>query len=179
MPSDRPPLTQARLKELLHYDPETGYFTRLVSRNSSNAVAGSRAGSVDCRGYRVIQIDRRTYKEHRLAFVYMTGSFPPAEVDHINRDRVDNRWSNLRPATSQENHGNTGRRADNTSGHRGVTWDKRHQKWHAQGMCGGRRIHLGRYSDLEEAAAAAQAWREQHFGPFASAGHPDIPQVVS
>ena len=179
MPFNHPPLTQARLKELLHYDPETGYFTRLVSRNSNNAVVGSRAGRRDGKGYIQIGIDGVKRLAHRLAFLYMTGEIP-AVVDHVDRVRDDNSWRNLRPATPRENEGNKGLRADNTSGRRGVSWHRLTGKWVVQGRRDGRVIHLGLFTSLEEAAAAAQAWREENFGVFAaSAGHADPPSIVS
>jgi hypothetical protein len=160
-------LTQARLKELLHYDPETGVFTRLVSRNGNNALIGSRAGTPNSHGYTLIQIRGTKHRAHRLAFLYMTGEIPP-EVDHINRVKDDNRWDNLRPATKRENQGNVGLQSNNTSGHRGVSWDKRRGKWRAEGKYAGRVTHLGYYTSLEEAAAISQAWREKNFGVFAA-----------
>ena len=165
----KPALTQDRLKELLHYDPDTGVFTRRVSLNGNNAIAGSRAGSPDSKGYILIKIDGVLRRAHRLAFLYMTGGAPPEFVDHINRVKDDNRWVNLRPATSRENKGNVGLRRDNTSGHRGVSWDKRARKWMAFGTRDGRKIHLGYFDSLDGAAAAAQAWREESFGIFAAA----------
>lgn len=162
----KPLITQKRLKELLRYDPETGAFTWLVSV-ASTVPAGSIAGTAHNRGYWQIAVDRKLYLAHRLAFLYMTGSFPPDEVDHINRVRNDNRWSNLRPATAQENSTNQGLRQDNTSGHRGASWDCQRRKWQAKGTRGGRQFHLGRFDSLEEAAAVAKAWRENNLGEFA------------
>jgi hypothetical protein len=159
-------LTQARLKELLHYDPETGHFTRRVPRGGM--VVGSRAGKLNTSGHRQIRIDRRMYLAHRLAFLYMLGSFPTDCVDHINQVKDDNRWGNLRPATRQQNQGNKGLQRNNSSGHRGVSWDKRQGKWVAQGGRSGGRIHLGRFDSLEEAAAAARSWRTQTYGEFAT-----------
>lgn len=158
-------LTQARLKVLLHYDPETGHFTWRVTRNQT--AIGSRAGSPSGDGYIRIKVDGQLQRAHRLAFLYMTGEFPPNQVDHINRDRTDNRWENLRPATRRENEGNKGLRRDNTSGHRGVSWFKPAKKWAAYGYRNGRRVHLGYFASLEEAAAAAREWREENFGVFA------------
>jgi len=163
----KPELTQARLKELLHYDPETGVFVRRKSRRAD--LINTRAGATSSEGYCVIKIGTRAFKAHRLAFLYMTGAPPPAEVDHINRDRADNRWVNLRAATARENGGNKGPRRDNASGHRGVSWYKRGGKWRVQGKRNGRKKHLGYFSSLEEAAAVAKAWREEYFGKFAVA----------
>lgn len=160
-------LTQARLKELLHYDPATGVFTWLVSRGRS--LAGSRAGSFDAEGYRRIGIDGRDYAAHRLAFLYMVGEFPPADVDHANRTPGDNRWGNLRPATRRENVGNVGLRRDNTSGYRGVSRNRRNEKWQAYGALDGLKIHLGYFDSISEAASVAKKWREENFGIFAAA----------
>jgi hypothetical protein len=99
----------------------------------------------------------------------MSGSLPPADVDHINREKGDNRWVNLRLAARWENTGNAGLQSNNTSGHRGVTWDKWAGKWLARGMRDGRNKHLGYFDSLEEAAAAAQSWQSENFGPFAGA----------
>lgn len=165
-PKTRPPLTQSRLKELLHYDPETGHFTWCGPPRRGITV-GARAGCYDRMGYRVISLRGRPYKSHRLAFLFMTGAFPSAEVDHINRVPSDNRWTNLRVATRRDNEANKGLMGNNTSGYRGVSWSRTNRKWRAYGKCGGPRIHLGYYSSLEEAAAVAQHWREENFGEFA------------
>ena len=90
-------ITQSELKELLNYDPATGVFTWLVSRG--RVKASSVAGHVHSRGYIVIMVDGRRHLAHRLAFVYMTGTFPDDQVDHINEIKADNRWINLREAT--------------------------------------------------------------------------------
>lgn len=95
-------LTQDRLKELMRYDEETGILTRRVS-TSSNARAGDIAGSKDKDGYLVIRIDKKLYRAHRLAFLYVYGRFPEEFTDHINGIRDDNRISNLREVTRQEN----------------------------------------------------------------------------
>ena len=163
----KPALTQDRLKELLHYDPETGAFT--WARSTSNRAApGTIAGSRSRGDYVRITIDRRRCLAHRLAFLYMTGEYPPGSVDHVNRDRQDNRWGNLRPASASENEANKGLRRDNSSGHRGVCWHKPLGKWVAGGRLAGRAIHLGVFSNLAEAAAAAKAWREKVFGAYAT-----------
>jgi hypothetical protein len=116
---------------------------------------------------------------HRLAFLYMAGSLPAADVDHINRGKDDNWWGNLRPASRSENMANTPARRDSTSSRRGVSWNKRLRKWAAYGQRDGRQFHLGLFTVLEEAAAAAQKWREEHFGIFAATGQPSSDPVAS
>ncbi|MCK9994454.1 MAG: hypothetical protein Dbin4_02974, partial [Alphaproteobacteria bacterium] len=98
-------LTQSRLKELLHYDPDTGVFTRRV-QTSSNARVGDVAGCLHPEGYRHIQIDGKRYAAHRLAWLYMTGEWPTNQLDHLNGVRDDNRWGNLREATHGQNQQN-------------------------------------------------------------------------
>lgn len=166
MPTDRPPLTQERLKELLHYDPETGHFTwRVASRAGP---AGTPAGSRHCRGYIEVGVDGASYLAHRLAFLYMTGGAPKSCLDHADRDRTNNSWGNLREASYAENAWNSKLRPTNTSGFRGVTWDKCKQKWMAQSKLRRRHVFLGYFDVLEEAAAVAEAWRKEHHGEFYS-----------
>jgi hypothetical protein len=100
-------LTQARLKQLLDYDPETGVFTWRVNRGGA-AKAGTRAGCPTPFYYRVIRIGGRSRREHSLAWLYVHGHWPADELDHINRVRDDNRIANLREVTHAENMQNTG-----------------------------------------------------------------------
>ena len=161
-----PPLTQARLKELLHYDPETGVFTWRVPRGKVKA--GDTTGCPDTHGYLVVGVDRKLHRAHRLAFLYMTGGWPDAsaDVDHINGDRSDNRWVNLRLASRTQNNFNSGLRRNNSSGKRGVHWNPTLQKWRATGRLVGKNVHLGCFDSLEEAATTAEAWRQEHHGDF-------------
>lgn len=114
-------LTAERLRKLLHYDPETGEFTRLHDRGK-RFKAGSVSGCLDhSTGYWRVRIDDCLYHGHRLAFLYMTGEWPKHEVDHMNGRRSDNRWSNLRDVASSVNQQNQRRaRADNKCGDLGV-----------------------------------------------------------
>ena len=148
-------VTQARLKELLDYNPDTGVFTWRVSRGSVKS--GSVAGSENSEGYLQIRIYGKPYRAHRLAWLYTHGEFPTGQLDHINRVRTDNRISNLRAATNAENTQNRSKRSDNTSGVIGVSWHKRIGKWLAHIKLNGRLKHLGYYGTIEEAAAARAA----------------------
>lgn len=108
-------ITAARLREMLNYDLETGIFTwlkRATPRIKIGDVAGTRSKT---EGYIHIQVDGSVYCAHRLAILYVTGEWPPHEVDHWNSVRDDNRWSNLRPATKRQNMQNK-RRAGSNNG---------------------------------------------------------------
>jgi len=146
-------ITQAELQQLLHYDPNTGVFTWRVRRGGT-ARPGARAGILDNRGYRILQINKKLYKAHRLVWLYMTGSFPTKHLDHINGIPDDNSWSNLREATVAENGQNRKVSKNNTSGYTGVGWHKKSQKWNASIWINQRYIYLGRYDTPEEAARA-------------------------
>ena len=166
MPDTKIELTQDRLKELLRYCPRTGNFTRLVTR-SGNAKAGSLAGALAVRGGIVIRIDGKDYHAHRLAYLYMTGAFPAAgmEIDHIDRDATDNRWCNLRLATSSQNNHNTGVRKNNTHGYKGVS--RVGNRWTARIRLNWKKYYLGCFATPEEAHAAyVKAAKEMH-GEFA------------
>lgn len=156
-------LTQARLREVVIYDPEDGAFTWAKSR--SGCAAGRSAGSIASNGYWRIKIDRREYGAHRLACLYMTGSMPET-VDHINGIRTDNRWSNLRPATQKQQTAN--RRARASSGVKGVSWQKHASKWRSSIMVEGKSVHLGYFASKDEAGAAYFAAAREHFGEFAT-----------
>lgn len=147
-------LTQARLKELLDYDPETGVFTWRVSPNVKIS-PGSRAGTVQHRcGYRYIGIYRRQYQEHRLAVLYTAGSWPELQVDHINGDPGDNRITNLRQCTPGENQQNRRLKSKAASGFVGVSLRSTTGKWQAAICAQGRQVYLGVFQDKSDAIAA-------------------------
>ena len=158
-------LTQARLKELLDYDPETGVFVWKVSRSRKRA--GSVAGSKHSAGYINIRIDGPKYLAHRLAWFFTTGKWPREQIDHINCVRADNRFENLRESSPGENARNSLLDARNTSGAKGVSWDATHGRWKAQIMVNGARVYLGYFDHVEDAAAAyadASARLHKDFG---------------
>jgi len=159
-------LTAERLRQLLHYDPETGVWTWRVSR--SPARASDVAGSVFNDGYRYICIDYRSYGAHRLAWLWMTGLFPPAEIDHINLDRVDNRWNNLRAATQTQNKQNTSTHKGSWTGVKGVSLRRSKQgrcsaAWLVQIQANGKTHCRTCHGTLDEAAGVyAKLGKELH-----------------
>ena len=144
-------LTQARLKELLHYNPETGVFTWKVTMRGVKL--GSIAGGISCYKYTQIKLDGVQYKAHRLAWLYMAGGWPD-QIDHINQVRTDNRWLNLRNVTQRENQKNKALRKDNATGLAGVSWHKINKKWMSHIKVDGKRIYLGYFTDKFEAICA-------------------------
>lgn len=148
-------LTQERLQELFTYSPSTGHFVRRMARG--NKAKGSIAGRTSARGYVEISVNHKLYKAHRLAFLYMTGSFPPHEVDHENHVKHDNMWGNLRRATRTENNRNASKRRDNASGVTGVHWCATDNRWKVQIQHKRKRISGGYFSDFFEAVCSRKA----------------------
>jgi hypothetical protein len=152
----RPELTAEYLRSILDYEPETGIFTWKVSP-STKVKVGDVAGSVNGRGYLQIRIQSRPHKAHRLAWLYTYGEWPKDQLDHINRNRSDNRISNLREVTNKQNGQNRSKYSHNTSGHPGVYWHKQGSKWVACIAHNYKQIYLGYFENLEEAIAARKA----------------------
>ena len=159
-------LTSNHLKKLLNYDPTSGEFRWRVSRGcmSCNVVAGR----VMKDGYRRILIDSQPYVASRLAWFYVHGYWPGRDLDHKNRIRSDDRIENLREATASQNNANSKLRCNNTSGYRGVSWNRRKGKFRAYVSVDRKQIHLGFFYIVERAAAVAKLARIEHFGEFSS-----------
>jgi len=167
-------LSQKTLKELLHYDPDTGaltwkyrhreYFESLKSFRSFNIRwRGREAGTTNRNGYVDIDIFGKKYRSSRLIWFYMHGRWPKDQIDHINHIRDDNRFINLREATNQINSHNQKLAKNNTSGHCGVGWYKPNNKWQAGIMISHEQIYLGRFDSIE-AAICARKTAEVKYG---------------
>jgi len=149
-------LTQERLKELLHYNAETGVFSWII-RPSNRVKIGEISDNVQkSTGYQRIRIDGELYGSHRLAWFYMTGRWPNKQIDHINHNRSDNRFNNLREVTCQENSKNTSISKNNKSGMNGVFWEKRACKWRVEIKINYKNIFLGYFTDKQEAIVARE-----------------------
>jgi len=146
-------LTHAKLKELLTYDPDTGQFTRNVGKN-----AGKQAGYQNINGYVYVYVDGTEYGAHRLAWYYVHGKWPDHDIDHKNRVKNDNRIENLRDVDESTNLLNQGLSKANKSGVRGVSWSKDRQLWIVHRSEKGKRIYVGAFHDLEEAATEAKKY---------------------
>lgn len=145
-------LTLSRALELLRYEENTGNLIWIISR--AGKLKGSIAGGDDGRGYIKIRIDRRDYRAHRLCWLITKGRWPKGEIDHKNGNRSDNRLSNLREVTGQENSKNLSRSKANTSGRTGVCWHKASGKWQARIKVDGRYVSLGVFDSIIDAADA-------------------------
>jgi hypothetical protein len=177
-----PDITQEQVRSLLDYDPETGAFTWL--RRDSDDIgdkifngrfAGKRADTMREDGYTRIRptVDgvTRSYQAHRLAWLYIHGTFPENEIDHINRNRSDNRIVNLRPATSAENKRNAPARKTNKSGYKGVVDASAvnpSKPWCAYIQIDKKNRNLGYFSTKQEASAAYKAAALSLHGEFAN-----------
>jgi hypothetical protein len=154
-------LTAERLREVLHYDPETGVFTW-----KSGPFAGCSAGCVNKSGYLVIRVNRRLFLAHRLAWLHMTGEWPNGNVDHKGGDKRNNRWSNLREASNEMNNQNQRRaHADSATGFLGIYLHKASGRYAASIHANGKKVSLKTYETPEEAHAAyLSAKRRLHEG---------------
>lgn len=164
-------LTQQRVRELLDYDPATGLF-RWKKRTSNRVKIGDVAGVKGVNGYIYLAIDNYRLLAHRVVRLYVFGDWPRDQIDHINRDRSDNRLENLRLASVSDNACNGRLRSTNTSGFRGVSLIKKNTKrpWLAQIVKDGRQYGLGYYATKEEAYDAYRRAAAELHGRFASDG---------
>lgn len=147
---------QAELRRLFNYSPSTGLVTRRV-RTANRHVVGEIVGTPGGRGYLQVTVYSRKYPLHCLIWCWLYGTWPTTDIDHKNRDRADNRKVNLRLTTRSENNHNSGLSRRNTSGHKGVCWDKARQQWIAHITTDGKQIFLGRFTDPELAGASYRA----------------------
>lgn len=158
-------LSAARLRELLHYDPETGVF-RWNQTRCGRAMAGAVAGRLNAGGYWKINVERRNHAAHRLAFLYMIGEWPSGEVDHINGAKCDNRWLNLRDVARVVNMQNQREAHSNSkTGMLGVTFHPKNGKFQARIQVDKKPKSLGYFAKAEDASAAYRdAKRRLHAG---------------
>ena len=158
-----------KISSNVSYDEHSGNLIWNVSKNShgGRVIVGDIAGFDRLDGYVGVRICGKAYLAHRVAWLLKTGAWPTAEVDHINGNRKDNTWSNLRQATSRQNKFNTCIRSDNKSGYKGVSWAKSANKWTARIKDGDKYKYLGVFSDINDAVAAYKYASQKIHGEFA------------
>lgn len=143
--------TAEYVRSILDYDASTGIFKWKITRG--RAIAGRVTGSRNARGYLIIVIDSVNYKAHRLAWLYETGKWPMHQIDHCDGDTSNNRFANLRDATTRVNQQNQRKpRSDNTTGYLGVSRSK--GRFVAQISVAGKYHSLGYFDTAEEASQA-------------------------
>lgn len=147
-------VTQEYLKNNFTYDPLTGIF----KRNTDGYVCTKPDPS---NGYLRIRIKRVLYYLHRLIWLYQTGETDIEQIDHINRNRVDNRFCNLRNVSRQTNAVNKTKQSNNTSGVTGVYFESRTNKWRGEVLLSGKKHRLGRFSNIHEAEKAVVEKRKE------------------
>lgn len=167
-------LTQDHLKECLYYSPISGVFTwrtRPVSHFKdykafgiwNKRFAGLLAGSTNKQsGYVSIHVDNKQYRAHRLVWLYMTGLWPENEIDHVNHEKDDNRWRNIRDVTRSTNQRNQLIGSVNTSGFLGVGWSVKRKKWYAHIRLDGTSKHLGYFKTRSKAINARIAANSEY-----------------
>ena len=155
-------LTQELVKDLFEY--RNGELYWKIARQGIKI--GNKAGCVSNSGYLRTDINRKKYLNHRIIFLYHHG-YLPKFLDHIDNNKINNRVENLREATSHQNNCNTKTRTDNTSGIKGVCWDKDVKKWRVQLQVNGKKTHIGIYADIELAELVVTEARNKYHGEFA------------
>lgn len=158
-------ITQNQLKEELEYNPETGLFIRKKSGNGNNK--GDVAGSKDKDGYIIIRVHGKRYKAHRLAWLYIYGYLPKAQIDHINRNKSDNRISNLREVFHADNRKNQDKTKRNSTGRKGVSFSgDKNKPYRVYCSINGVNTYLGMFKTLEEAGNAYDESAKKHHGEY-------------
>jgi hypothetical protein len=161
-------ITQQELKELLHYNPETGIFTWKVSP-ARQVFSGDIAGTKRKDGYIQIKVKNKLILSHRLAWIYMYG-YLPKYIDHINGQRDDNRIINIREVSNQQNSLNSKISKNNTSGIKGVYWDKSRNKWTVRLSIDGKCKFFKRFDDIDLAKLVIEEVRNKYHGKYANHG---------
>lgn len=157
-------LDQNTLKKIVTYDPETGDFIKIKCRRTD--WLGKVAGTIGKKGYRSISVNNKPYLAHRLAWLYVTGEWP-YEIDHRDGNKLNNKFDNLRISSDSENMHNQGKRKNNTSGYKGVTYNKNAKKWSAQIKINWKTKYLGLFSCPTAAHFSYCRAAKQYHGEFA------------
>jgi hypothetical protein len=144
-------ITQDYLKSILNYEEASGIFTWKVSK-AKNIKIGSVAGIHDKCGYWIIRIDKKNYRAHRLAWLYMNGNFPNKYIDHIDNNKINNIYRNLREANDVENGRNKGLQLNNSTGYKGVSFCNLNKKFKAQARFNGKTKTLGYFKSALDAS---------------------------
>jgi hypothetical protein len=160
-------LEHGELLRLLHYDPETGFWSRRIQVHGGKP-PGEVFQPVHNAGYVHICIGQKKYLGHRLAVFYMTGEWPKDKVDHEDTNRANNKWTNIRPCSQRQNRRNSRISKANKTGLKGVYFNKKERKFEAQIKLQ-KSTYLGRFDCPAAAHFAYLIAADLHFGVFARA----------
>lgn len=155
------PLTLALVNEYLTYDSGTGKLHQRKKR--PRIQVGSLAGCVRPKGYRYIELEGRKYPAHHIVWLLETGKTPTKSLDHIDGNKDNNHISNLREVTNKQNTENRGKQRNNTTGYKGVTYNKRLNKYIAQIQHNSKQMHIGVYPTAHEAHLAYESKAQELF----------------
>jgi len=155
-------IDQETVKKIFYYDAESGM---LLWRNGNgrNVNPWQQANSLNSSGYYAVKIQNKSYRVHRLIWLYVNGKFPDGDIDHKNRIRNDNRLCNLRDVSRTDNAQNISLPKHNKSGHIGVSWIKSHNCWTVYVKVNKKNKWLGYYKNLDDAVAARKAGEKQYY----------------
>lgn len=169
----RDDLTADYVRSILDYNPETGALTYKKAPHNHPQRLGKPAGWRKPNGYIMVALNNHDYRAHRLIWLMMTEKWPPEEIDHIDLDPSNNRWANLRLASSSQNQSHRGPQSNNKSGHPGVFFNTKTKRWWAYIKQNGKRQFLGVFDTFEDALQARLAREKQLFGQFSP---PKVPK---
>lgn len=161
-------LTAEHLRQIVHYDPDTGILTwrRAPPNSKKKAQIGDVAGW-EAKGRIVLTIDGRNYQAGPLIWLYMTGEWPIGLIDHKDNVGINNRWLNFREADRHQNAANSKRQSNNRSGLKGVSWSRAANKWLGRINVHRKPIHLGVFDCKAAAHFAYIVAADTYFGEFA------------
>lgn len=160
------PISIETLREWIDYDPNTGELTWLKSPHHL-VKKGDVAGSYEKRGYKVIQVQKRSIKGHRAAWAITHGYFPTMEIDHIDNNPSNNRIENLREVDRSKNQMNTKNAKNNSSGIKGVSYCNPKKKWIAAISINKKKICIGHFDSFEDAVQARKDKEKEIHGEYA------------
>ncbi len=159
-------ITAETVRKLFNYNPEEGHLRWKVSR--PKAIKGGIAGYISkSDGYRYVCFDYNEMLSHRIIWLWMTGAWPKCQIDHKNRIKSDNRWTNLREATNSQNNVNRPSGKSSNTGVTGVWYDKKRDQYRVKIQVKGHEYTIGRYNTFEEAKMWRKLAEEEFYGDFA------------
>jgi hypothetical protein len=154
---------QATLHKAVSYDPDTGEFSCLAP-TGPRSVVGERIDALDDKGYRRVRLFGKKFFAHRLAWLYVTGNWPVDQIDHINLDKGDNRFSNLREANAYQNGYNSS--AKNAQGLPKGVVPLPNGKFYAHCRHEGKDHYLGTHDSVPAAKQARDSFAREFHGDF-------------